>query len=76
MTWSLADAEQAANQLEREIYGITLNEQKGFKKAFSICLIEFQSWWVTISIQPLQNIFQQRVKHLRYPKMHRVSHIS
>jgi len=30
-TWSLADPEQVTNQLEREIHGITLNEQKHFK---------------------------------------------
>jgi hypothetical protein len=30
-TWSLADTERVTNQLEREIYGITSNEQKRFK---------------------------------------------
>jgi hypothetical protein len=43
ITWSLADTERVANHLEREIYGITLNEQKRFKMEFSICLIEFES---------------------------------
>jgi len=38
-TWSFADTERVANQLEKEIYGITSNEQKWFKKEFSIRLI-------------------------------------
>jgi len=42
-TWSLADMEQVTNQLEREIYGITSNEQKWFRKEFSIRLIEFEA---------------------------------
>jgi len=41
--WSLADTERVTNQLEREIYGITSNEQKRFKKEFSIRLIEFKA---------------------------------
>jgi len=43
MTWSLADTEQVTNQLEREIYGITSNEQKLFKKELSIRLIEYEA---------------------------------
>jgi hypothetical protein len=30
-TWSLADTERVTIQMEREIYGITSNEQKRFK---------------------------------------------
>jgi len=43
-TWSLADTEHVTNQLEREIYGITSNEQMRFKTEFSICMIEFEAW--------------------------------
>jgi hypothetical protein len=49
-TWSLADMERVTNQLEREIYGITSNEQKRFKTEFSIRLIEFEAWWETIGV--------------------------
>jgi len=42
-TWSLADSESVTIQLEREIYVITLNEQKWFNKEYSICLIEFEA---------------------------------
>jgi len=42
-TWSLADTECVTNQLERDIYGITSNEQKRFKTEFSICLIGFEA---------------------------------
>jgi hypothetical protein len=49
----LADTERVISQLEREIYGITWNEQKLFKTEFSIRLIEFEAWWETIGIQAL-----------------------
>jgi len=75
-TWSLADTERVTNQLEREIYGITSNEQKRFKTEFSIRLIEFEVWWETISIQAFRQSIEQRVIHFGYPKLHLVSHIS
>jgi thiaminase len=75
-TWSLADTERVTNQLEREIYGITLNEQKRFKTEFSIRMIEFEAWWDTIGIQAVRKTIEQRVIHFGYPKMHLVSHIS
>ena len=43
-TGSLADSERVTIQLEREISGITWNEQKRFNKEFSIRLIKFESW--------------------------------
>jgi len=75
-TWSLADTERVTNQLEREIYVITSNEQKRFKTEFSIRMTEFKAWWETIGIQVLRKTIEQRVLHFRYPKMHLVSHIS
>jgi len=75
-TWSLADMERVTIQLEREIYGITSNEQKRFKKEFSIRLIEFEAWWDTISIPALRKSIDQRVILFGYPIMHLVSHIS
>jgi len=39
MTWRLADLEHVSNQLERDICGITSNEQMRFKKEFSLRLI-------------------------------------
>jgi len=74
-TWGFADKELVTNQLERDIYGITSNEQNQFKKEFSICLIKFQSWWKTIGIQSFRKTMEQCVKHFRYPKMHLVSQI-
>jgi len=75
-TWSIADKDCIANQLEREIYGITSNEQMRFKKELSIRLIEFERWWNAIHIQELRKTIEQRVIHFGYPKMHLVSHIS
>ena len=75
-TWSLADSEWVTSQLEREIYGITSNQQKRFKTEFSIRFIEFESWREKISIQALWKIIEQRLIHFGYPKMHLVSHIS
>jgi len=75
-TWSLADTERVTIQLEREIYGITSNEQKRFKKEFSIRMIEFEARWETIGIQVLRKTIEQCVIHFGYPKMHLVSHIS
>jgi len=57
-TWSLAGMERVTNQLEREIYGITLNEQKWFKTEFSIRMIEFESWLETIGIQALRKTIE------------------
>jgi len=75
-TWSLADTERITNQVEREIYGITSNEQNRFKTEFSICLIEFEAWWETIGFQALRKTIEQCMIHFGYPKMHLVSHIS
>jgi hypothetical protein len=75
-TWSLADTERVTIQLERENYGITSNEQKEFKKEFSIRLIEFEALWETIGIKALRKSFDQRVIHFGYPKLHLVSYIS
>ena len=75
-TWSLADMEQVTNQLESEIYGITSNEQKRFKKEFSIRLIELECWSETIGIHGLRKPIEQFVIHLGSPRMHLVSHIS
>jgi len=75
-TWSLADTERVTIQLETEIVGITLNEQKRFKKVFSFRMIEFKAWWETINVQSLRKTIEQCVIHFGYPKMHLVSHIS
>jgi len=75
-TWILADTERVTNQVEREINGITSNNQKRFKKGFSIRLIEFGDWWEIISIRALRKSIERRVIHFRHPKMHRVSPIS
>ena len=76
MTWSLADMERVTIQLEREIYGITSNKQKRFKKEFSIRMIEFEAWWETIDIQTFQKTIEQCIINFGYPKMHFVSHIA
>jgi len=75
-TCSLADTEHVTILLEREIYGITSNEQNHFRKEFSIHMIEFETWWETIGIQALQKTLEQRVIHSGYPNMHLVSHVS
>jgi len=75
-SWRLADSERVTNQFEREIYGITSNEQMRFKKQFSLRLIEFEAWCETIGIQALRKTIEQRVIHFGHPKMHLVSHIS
>jgi len=75
-TWSLADRERVTNQLEREIYGITSNEQKRFNMEFSIHMIESEAWWETIGIQALRKSIEQHVIHFGYPKRYPVSHIS
>jgi len=75
-TWSLADTAHVTNQLEREIYGITLNEQKWLEKEFSIRLLEFEAWSETIGIQVLRNTIEPHIIQFGYPNMHLVSHIS
>jgi len=75
-TWSLAETERVTNQLEREIYGITSNEQEQFRTEYSIRLIEFKAWWETIGIQVLRKSIEQLVIHFGYPKMHLMSYIS
>jgi hypothetical protein len=44
-TWSIADADHVVNQLEREVYGITSNDQMRFTKEFSIRWVELEAWW-------------------------------
>jgi len=75
-TWSMADTVRIVSQLEREIYGITLNEQMWFKKEFSIHFIKFEAWWQAISVQELWKPIEQHVIHFGYAMMHLVSHIS
>jgi len=75
-TWSLADTKRVTNQREREMCAIISNEQKRFKKEFSIHLIEFEAWRETIGIQAFRKTIEQCVTHFKYPKMHLVSHIS
>jgi len=75
-TWSISDTERVVNQLEREIYGITLKDQMLFRKEFSICLVEFEAWWQAIGVQELRKTIEQHVIHFGYAKMHLVSHIS
>jgi len=75
-TWHMDEMERITNQLERVIYGITLNEQKRIKKECSIHLIEFEASWETIGIQALQQTIEQLEISFGYPKMHLVSHIS
>jgi len=74
--WSIADMDRIVSHLEREIYGITSNEAMQFKKELAICLIEFEAWWQTISIQEHRKAMQQCVIHFGYPKMHLMRHIS
>jgi len=75
-TLSIADMDRITNRLEREIYGVTSNEQLSFKKEFSIRLIESEDWWQAIGIQELRKTIEQRVIHFGYPKIHLLSHIS
>jgi hypothetical protein len=75
-TWSIVDMDRIVRQLEREIYGITSNEQMRFKKEFSIRLIEFEPWWQAIGVQELRKTIEQRVIHSGHPMIHLVSHIS
>jgi hypothetical protein len=65
-TSRLADTDTMTNQLEREIYGITWNEQMRFKMEFFLHLIEFEALWVTISIRALQKTVQQCITHFGY----------
>ena len=64
------------NQLEREIHGITLNDQVWFTKEFSICLVAFNDWWQAIGIQEPRKTIKQHEIYFRYSKMHLLSQIS
>jgi len=64
-----------ANQLEREIYCITSNEQMRFRKELSIRLIEFEACWKAIGVQELWKTIEQHVTYFGYPKVNLVSHI-
>jgi hypothetical protein len=70
------DMEHITNQLEREITGITPNEQMQFKKEFSICVTRFDAWREIFGIQTLHKPIEQHVIHFGYPKMHLVSQIA
>jgi hypothetical protein len=41
----MTETDRVAKLVEKEIYGITFNEQMRFKKKWSIRLIPFQAWW-------------------------------
>jgi hypothetical protein len=57
-TWSIADTDRIVSQLEREIYGITSNEQMWFKKEFPIRMIEFEDWWQAIGVPELRKTIE------------------
>jgi hypothetical protein len=75
-TWSITDMDYVVNQLEREIYVITSNDQILFMKEFSICVVEFEAGWQVIGIQERWKTIEQHVNHFGYPKMHLWSQIS
>jgi len=75
-TRSLADTERFTTQVEREIYGITSNEQKWLKKEFSIHLIDSEARGEPIGIQAHRKTIQQCVIHFGFPNMLLVSEIS
>jgi len=75
-TVSITNKDRILNLLERVIYCVTPNEWMLFRKEFSICLIEFNTWWEMFCVQKLQKIIQQCIIHFRYPKRHRVHHMS
>jgi len=75
-TRSIADADRVVDQLEREIHGITSNDQMRFTKVLSIRLFEFDAWRQAIGVQELQKTIEQRVIHFGYQKMHLLSYIS
>jgi len=75
-TGSIADTNRVVNQLEREIYGITSNDQMQSTKEFSIRLVKFEAWWQAIGVQELRKPIKQRAIHFGYTTMHLVSHIS
>jgi len=74
--WSLADTQRVTYQLEREINGITSNEQKRLNMEFFMRSLELEGWCKTTVIQPLRKNIEQRLIHCRDPKMHLVSNIS
>jgi hypothetical protein len=67
--------ERVRFMLEREIHGITSNEQKQLKKSFSIWFMKFESWWETIRIQAQQKTIKQHEIHVGYPWMPLASYI-
>jgi hypothetical protein len=75
-TWSIADTDKFVSQLEREIHGITLNEQMWFNKELLIHLIEYEALSQAIGIQKLRKTIKQCVIDFGDPKMHLGSHIS
>jgi len=72
-TWCLPNRKRITNQLEREIYEITLNERKRFQKEFSIRVIELDISQEKFIIQVLRKTIEQWVIHLGYSEMHHVS---
>ena len=56
--------------------GRDLKHHLGFKKEYSIRMIEFEAWWESMRIQAFWKTIKQCVIHSGYPKMHLVSHIS
>jgi len=76
MPSSFADTERVTEQMEREIHGITSNEQKQLLKEISIHLSEFETWWEKIGMPVLRKAIEQHMIHFRCRKMHLLSHIS
>jgi hypothetical protein len=46
----MADLNCIVNPLEREMYGITSNDQMGFRQGFSIHVVEFEACWQAIGV--------------------------
>jgi len=65
---SIANMDCIANQLEREIDGITSNEQMCLKKKLFIRLIQFEAWGKAIGVQELQRNHQTACNPFPIPK--------
>jgi hypothetical protein len=69
-TSSIADTDSIVCWLERDIYGITSNEQMLFRKELFVRLIKFEAGWQAIATQDLRKTIQQRVG---FPTIHFMS---
>lgn len=76
ITRCITDTNRIAIDLQREIEGITSNEQECLQQEFTIGVISYDSWWQSIGVYHHQNTIEHHVNWIGLSDIHLMTHKS